>query len=84
MQCKIGNVVRLFRMKTEIHESTADCRIRNTVRCPVCREHIRYDTGNPYRPFCSERCRMVDLGQWLAEDYRVVGEPAAREKTDDE
>jgi hypothetical protein len=29
--------------------------------------------ANPYRPFCSERCRLVDLGRWLGEAYRIPG-----------
>ena len=33
-------------------------------------------TGNPNRPFCSERCRMKDLGNWASERYRVPGQPA--------
>jgi hypothetical protein len=32
--------------------------------------------GNPHRPFCSERCRLIDLGTWLDEGYRVSGEAA--------
>ena len=31
-------------------------------------------TGNPFRPFCSEKCRLVDLGRWAGEDYRIPGE----------
>ncbi len=30
--------------------------------------------GNPHRPFCSERCRMIDLGAWVAEEYAVPAE----------
>ena len=52
--------------------------------CPVCRKITRYTVDNPYRPFCSERCRMIDLGQWLEEDYRVAGEPAAHEVPDED
>jgi len=37
---------------------------------------------NPWRPFCSERCRLVDLGCWVDEDYRIAGDPAP--VTDDE
>jgi len=44
------------------------------VRCPICRAAVRW-ADNPHRPFCSERCRMVDLGNWAAERYRVPGEP---------
>jgi len=38
--------------------------------------------NNPHRPFCSVRCRQVDLGRWLAEDY-VVSEPLVRTADDD-
>ncbi|MBX3024907.1 DNA gyrase inhibitor YacG [bacterium] len=41
--------------------------------CPACRRPTRW-AGNPHRPFCSERCRMADLGAWAAERYRVPGE----------
>jgi uncharacterized protein len=32
--------------------------------------------ANPFRPFCSERCRLIDLGAWVTERYRVSGDPA--------
>lgn len=40
------------------------------VRCPTCRTTVVWETA-PYRPFCSERCKAVDLGRWLREDYRI-------------
>ncbi|MBI4237874.1 MAG: DNA gyrase inhibitor YacG [Deltaproteobacteria bacterium] len=43
--------------------------------CPHCRALTLWE-GNPYRPFCSERCRQIDLGQWAMETYRIPGEPA--------
>lgn len=45
-----------------------------TVRCPTCRRPVEWE-GNSFRPFCSERCQVVDLGNWAAERYRVKGEP---------
>jgi endogenous inhibitor of DNA gyrase (YacG/DUF329 family) len=45
-----------------------------TARCPTCRKPASVATDNPYRPFCSERCKLADLGRWLNEDYRL---PAA-------
>lgn len=45
------------------------------VRCPTCRRVAPWD-GNAYRPFCSERCKLLDLGNWASERYRVPGEPA--------
>lgn len=40
------------------------------VKCPTCKSEFEYFKSN-FRPFCSERCRMVDLGHWLDENYRV-------------
>ncbi|MES3036530.1 MAG: DNA gyrase inhibitor YacG [Bdellovibrionota bacterium] len=42
-----------------------------TVTCPQCRKPAIYSSENPYRPFCSERCRLIDLGAWASEDYKV-------------
>ena len=42
-----------------------------TVRCPACGGKSLYAPGNPYRPFCSERCRNMDLGAWASESFRV-------------
>jgi uncharacterized protein len=47
-----------------------------TVPCPKCRRPAVYDETNPYRPFCSERCKLIDLGTWAAEGYVIPGEPA--------
>jgi uncharacterized protein len=41
------------------------------VACPTCKKLAIYDTNNPYRPFCSERCKMIDLGDWANENYRI-------------
>lgn len=43
---------------------------RTPSRCPTCRAPVHWQ-DNPHRPFCSERCRMIDLGNWAAERYRV-------------
>jgi len=41
-------------------------------RCPQCRSPIRWE-GNRHRPFCSLECRLIDLGVWLDERYRIEG-----------
>jgi len=51
------------------------------VECPTCSAKVEWKPENKYRPFCSERCRLVDLGGWLAERYRVPGDDV---KDDDE
>lgn len=43
------------------------------VHCPNCRTRVAWSADNPYRPFCSERCKMVDLGAWMNEDNRIPG-----------
>ena len=40
------------------------------MKCPICGRECDWE-GNPSRPFCSERCRLVDLGCWADESYRV-------------
>lgn len=41
------------------------------VPCPTCRQPALFSASNPWRPFCSERCRGIDFGAWATEDYRV-------------
>ena len=41
------------------------------VQCPRCGTETLYSLENKWRPFCSERCRMIDLGKWADESYRV-------------
>lgn len=41
------------------------------VTCPHCGREMEWDTSNRFRPFCSERCKLVDLGKWANEEYRV-------------
>jgi endogenous inhibitor of DNA gyrase (YacG/DUF329 family) len=43
------------------------------VRCPTCRREVDWSAA-PFRPFCSERCRLIDLGAWLAEARSIPGE----------
>ena len=48
------------------------------VNCPICAKKVEWSEQNKYRPFCSERCRQIDLGAWAAEKYTIAG------KTDEE
>lgn len=41
------------------------------VNCPTCGKPVTWVAENKFRPFCSERCRKIDLGAWAAEEYRV-------------
>ena len=42
------------------------------VRCPACGGDSLFATSNPHRPFCSARCRQMDLGDWASERFRVA------------
>jgi len=54
------------------------------VKCPICRKETEWE-NNPQRPFCSERCRLIDLGAWVSERYRIPGEKIEPpDKTEDE
>jgi len=44
------------------------------VPCPGCRQPTPFTPANRWRPFCSERCRALDLGAWATESYRVAAE----------
>lgn len=43
------------------------------IKCPICKKKTSWE-NNPFKPFCSERCKLIDLGKWASEDYRIAGE----------
>jgi endogenous inhibitor of DNA gyrase (YacG/DUF329 family) len=49
------------------------------VACPACGKSVTWMRANAWRPFCSERCKLVDLGAWADESYRI---PVAESKDD--
>ncbi len=49
------------------------------VRCPQCGEYSLWSTDNPARPFCSDRCKQIDLGCWANESYRIPVQENDRE-----
>lgn len=58
--------------------------MNKTVHCPTCGKALVWDKNNPYRPFCSERCKLIDLGEWASESHRIPGEKVNPELVDDE
>lgn len=44
------------------------------IKCPGCKKESKWE-GNPFRPFCSERCKLIDLGTWASEGYKIAGKP---------
>lgn len=48
------------------------------MKCPICSKPVEWK-DNPFRPFCSERCKLLDLGRWVSEEYSVPGKPLPTE-----
>jgi endogenous inhibitor of DNA gyrase (YacG/DUF329 family) len=44
------------------------------VSCPTCGKQVEWSEENKWRPFCSERCKLIDLGEWAKESYRIPGD----------
>ena len=51
---------------------------RTSHSCPTCKKPIQWK-DNPYRPFCSQRCKLIDLGEWAAGRFRIPGEKVPEE-----
>ncbi|WP_409421115.1 DNA gyrase inhibitor YacG [Pseudaeromonas sp. ZJS20] len=43
------------------------------VHCPHCGSEVPWSEQSPYRPFCSKRCQLIDLGEWAEEEKRIPG-----------
>ena len=67
---------------------------KKIIACPKCGKDSEWSENNKFRPFCSERCRMIDLGAWANEEYQIAAstsddendystgdEPGARDAT---
>jgi endogenous inhibitor of DNA gyrase (YacG/DUF329 family) len=52
-----------------------------TMKCPICHKEVKLD--DPYMPFCSDRCRIIDLGNWASEKY-VISTPVERHPEQEE
>jgi endogenous inhibitor of DNA gyrase (YacG/DUF329 family) len=60
--------------------------VRRQLKCPTCGVAIVWNPSNPYRPFCSERCKNIDLGAWSSGQYIIPdGKPQdSNEDSDNE
>ncbi len=67
-------------MSAEIADLAARRRRKKGPACPICRKPV----VEAFRPFCSARCRKIDLDRWLGEAYRVRIPDAPRAEDDDE
>ena len=53
------------------------------VKCPRCGKKTNWEQ-NPFRPFCTERCKLIDLGKWMNGSYTIPGESLNGDKKDEE
>jgi endogenous inhibitor of DNA gyrase (YacG/DUF329 family) len=57
---------------------------KENISCPTCKKKGTWTQDNTFRPFCSERCKLIDLGQWAEEEHRIPGEPAHPNESSEE
>ena len=55
-----------------------------TVKCPHCGRAVYWTTDYPFKPFCCERCKLIDLGEWAMEEKVIPGEPVPIENDGDD
>jgi hypothetical protein len=53
--------------------------VNASVRCPTCGRTVEWNESSPWRPFCSERCKLIDLGAWASEKRSIPGETVETE-----
>lgn len=61
--------------------------VRDTVpvvNCPHCSKSVPWKDSEKFRPFCSERCKLIDLGAWADESHRIPGDTLPDEESDED
>lgn len=54
------------------------------VKCPTCSKPVEWIESEKYKPFCSERCKLIDLGEWAAERHAIPGKSVEEELMSEE
>ncbi len=54
------------------------------VNCPTCDTSVTWDASSEFRPFCSKRCQLIDLGEWASESNRIPESPAVSNMSESE
>ncbi len=44
------------------------------VACPTCQQSVAWLESNQFKPFCSKRCKLIDLGEWASESHKIAGQ----------
>lgn len=50
------------------------------VNCPICSKPVTWNAQSLYRPFCSKKCQLIDLGEWAGEERKIAAEPDPSQK----
>lgn len=50
------------------------------VSCPTCQKSVLWSADNPFRPFCSKRCQLIDLGEWAEEKHTISTGPSKEQE----
>lgn len=53
------------------------------ITCPICKKKTTWEE-NPWRPFCSERCKLIDLGKWASGEYKIAGKEGEKADSKEE
>jgi len=58
-----------------MHSTSPDSDLTSLkLACPSCKKTVLWNDDFPHRPFCSDRCRLIDLGEWASENHRIAGD----------
>jgi len=52
------------------------------LKCPTCSKDVEWSDKFPFKPFCSDRCKLIDLGDWANENHSIPGNPGVDEDND--
>lgn len=56
---------------------------KEEISCPTCGKKGTWTAENTFRPFCSDRCKLIDLGEWADEQHRIPSDPINPHETDE-
>ncbi len=57
--------------------------ISKVINCPTCDKRVEWNDGNKFRPFCCERCKLIDFGEWATGKHVIEGESVSQYSDDD-
>ena len=66
-------IIKITRLIKQLNLDQQLANLKMKIYCPICKKKIVYDQNNEFRPFCSKKCKLIDLGAWASEDYSISG-----------